>query len=586
MAVSIIHGDCLAVLPTLEAGSFHACVTDAPYELNFMNRSWDRTGIAFRPETWAAVLRVLKPGGYLLAFGGTRTQHRLICAIEDAGFEIRDIILWHYGSGFPKSHNVTNQLLSMPPCCCKVAEISSHASVVDASKPAGFIGAGIGTEPRTMPMAGVSTDSASRLCLESGPVTLGRLATVQTGNEDLFGQDDPVMFGALGVAVGAEGNEVASIIRRVEAEPEALWDEVMGNETNAAAAIDARAIPSDDRSCARLPEPTLIAPSTTAPCGVAATSEARRVINGHAGSGAVDSALKVTPKFAGADAAGEAFVAPSHAAENSMSRQALEVCSTCGGRIGHVPEGLGTALKPATEIICVARKPLSESTVAANCLRHGTGALNIDASRVGTVPRATHRRDGNRQGTHAAPGDWGKSTAHETNGASARWPANVCHDGSPEVMDAFARFGRTDSSAADAFKPMQRQDNNIFGRGLGTISPDNTYSDSGTVARFFYAAKAGQDERLDSKHPTIKPVALMEWLVRLVTPPGGRVLDPFCGTGSTLVACDRLGFDAVGIEQDAQTVADAHEKLRRMRARRMIGDADRAPVAPGQMTLL
>ena len=106
MTVSIIQGDCREVLAGLESDSFHACVTDAPYELNFMGRSWDRTGVAFRPETWAAVHRVLKPGGHLLAFGGTRTYHRLACAIEDAGFEVRDTIMWIYGSGFPKSLDV------------------------------------------------------------------------------------------------------------------------------------------------------------------------------------------------------------------------------------------------------------------------------------------------------------------------------------------------------------------------------------------------------------------------------------------------------------------------------------------------
>src|SRR3990167_8518058 len=141
MNIKIHHGDCLEVLATLEAESIDSCVTDPPYPLTsivksfgatsqsdetktserprkradgmarlsrgFMGKTWDGGDVAFRPETWAAVFRVLKPGAHLLAFGGTRGHHRMFCAIEDAGFEIRDCVLWLYGSGFPKSHNVS-----------------------------------------------------------------------------------------------------------------------------------------------------------------------------------------------------------------------------------------------------------------------------------------------------------------------------------------------------------------------------------------------------------------------------------------------------------------------------------------------
>ena len=102
----ILEGSMLDILPTLEENSFDSCITDPPYELNFMGKGWDRSGIAFRKETWEQVYRVLKPGAYLCAFGGSRTFHRIACAIEDAGFEIRDTIMWLYGSGFPKSFNV------------------------------------------------------------------------------------------------------------------------------------------------------------------------------------------------------------------------------------------------------------------------------------------------------------------------------------------------------------------------------------------------------------------------------------------------------------------------------------------------
>lgn len=108
--VTLMPGDCREVLATLPEASVDSVVCDPPYELGFMSRQWDRTGVANDVGMWAEVLRVLKPGGHLLAFSGTRTYHRMVCAIEDAGFEIRDQIAWCYGSGFPKSHDIAKAI--------------------------------------------------------------------------------------------------------------------------------------------------------------------------------------------------------------------------------------------------------------------------------------------------------------------------------------------------------------------------------------------------------------------------------------------------------------------------------------------
>lgn len=110
MTARILQGDCIEMMRTLAAASVDAVVTDPPYELGFMGKSWDSTGIAYRVETWAECLRVLKPGGHLLAFSGARTYHRMAVAIEDAGFAIRDQIMWLYGSGFPKSLDVSKAI--------------------------------------------------------------------------------------------------------------------------------------------------------------------------------------------------------------------------------------------------------------------------------------------------------------------------------------------------------------------------------------------------------------------------------------------------------------------------------------------
>jgi tRNA G10 N-methylase Trm11 len=107
---TLYNGDALEVLDTLEANSIDSVVTDPPYEIGFMNKGWDNTGVAFNVETWRKVLRVLKPGGHILAFNHSRTFHRMAVAIEDAGFEIRDTIMWLYGSGFPKSHDISKAI--------------------------------------------------------------------------------------------------------------------------------------------------------------------------------------------------------------------------------------------------------------------------------------------------------------------------------------------------------------------------------------------------------------------------------------------------------------------------------------------
>ena len=122
----LYQGSMLDMLDVIELNSIDAIVTDPPYELNFMNKGWDNSGIAFQKETWEKCLKVLKPGGYLLSFGGSRTFHRIACAIEDAGFEIRDTIMWLYGSGFPKSMNIGLAIDKKNGVESKVVGIKEH----------------------------------------------------------------------------------------------------------------------------------------------------------------------------------------------------------------------------------------------------------------------------------------------------------------------------------------------------------------------------------------------------------------------------------------------------------------------------
>jgi DNA modification methylase len=395
--VGLVHGDCMDVLRRLPADTVDSVVTDPPYHLTaikgngggFMGKAWDGGDIAFTVELWAAVLRVLKPGGHLVAFGGTRGYHRMACAIEDAGFEVRDSLCWLYGTGFPKSHDVSK---------------------------------------------------------------------------------------GIDKAAGAER-------------------EVIGEGHAGTSALGAQ----------------------------------RRVDTGYRPQLQDNSSYQVT--IPATDAAREW-------------------------------QGWGTALKPAFEPIVLARKPLSESTVAANVLRWRTGALNIDGCRVETDETiiATRIALGSSSGgvynAATTPGVYKQN-------AAGRWPANVCHDGSAEVVNAFP--GTAPSKASErGLRPISQH------RGCAgetpNINPDSGgvrgHTDAGgSAARFFYSSKASKADRAGSKHPTIKPISLMAWLARLVTPPGGLVLDPFAGSGTTGVACEQEGLRSILIEREAEYIADIRRRF-------------------------
>jgi site-specific DNA-methyltransferase (adenine-specific) len=223
--------------------------------------------------------------------------------------------------------------------------------------------------------------------------------------------------------------------------------------------------------------------------------------------------------------------------------------------------GWGTALKPALEPITVARKPLV-GTVAANVLEHGTGALNIDACRVnpgeavpgggGLKGGATSRHEGWQRPAHVA------NEATQPHNAG-RWPANLIHDGSDEVLAAFPQANGQQGSVSGA-EPSSKTAN-AFGEFAGR-APSDPRGDTGSAARFFYCAKASKKDRGEgNKHPTVKPTDLMAYLCRLVTPPDGVVLDPFMGSGSTGKAAQREGFRFIGIERDPQYFAIARARL-------------------------
>lgn len=375
----VLHeGDSRHVLSAMADASIDAIVSDPPYGLAFMGKHWDAADtVAFDPAFWRECLRVVKPGSHVVAFGGTRTYHRLVCAIEDAGFEIRDQLAWLFGSGFPKSMDVSKAM-------DRAAGVEHSSDYISAAA------------------------------------------------NKIFGKGKGKAAGVIRVA-GAN----------------------------------------------------LSAPAVT-------------------------------------DAAREW-------------------------------QGWGTALKPAHEPIVLARKPLI-GTVAANVLAHGTGAINVDGCRVETNEVLSF---GSRcLGDGIKYGKCTPSTEGIQN-ALGRFPANVVHDGSDEVVGVFPATGPAKASVRDPNGTMGYHGGASGLPGVVMGHDDN----GGSAARFFYSAKADADDRIASKHPTVKPVDLMQWLVRLVTPKGGVVLDPFAGTGTTGEAAWREGMRAVLIEREAEYQADIARRM-------------------------
>jgi len=221
--------------------------------------------------------------------------------------------------------------------------------------------------------------------------------------------------------------------------------------------------------------------------------------------------------------------------------------------------GWGTALKPAMEPITVARKPL-DGTVAENVLAHGTGAINVDGCRVATTGEGrTREGEASRDRRYTDEGSTNFAATPGPRGGdpAGRWPANLIHDGSDEVVGLFPQT--TSGSGQRRPKPTENRAAYMAGWPANGYERDG---DSGSAARFFYCAKASKAERGEgNNHPTVKPLALMRYLCRLVTPPGGVVLDPFAGSGTTLMAALCEDFRVIGIERDEGYAAIARARV-------------------------
>ena len=492
---TIIHGDCLEELKKLEDNSVDAVITDPPYGLSntkpaqvadvlkawvtgdtvsvpakrggFMGKDWD--SFVPPPAVWAECMRVLKPGGHMAVFAGARTQDLMGLSIRLAGFEIRDTLGWVYGSGFPKSMDISKAVDKG-----QGKNRQRQLEFTEWMRSTGITAREINEATETN-MGGHYLAAASQPAIATA---------------DLFDKLRPLL------------PEVPERIERLVAERTGIeWTDYVKRE----------------------------------------------VVGKSSHKSGIGNATRGHYTVGGTKAEAYNITAPSTSEAQRW-------------------DGWGTALKPAIEPIILARKPL-DGTVANNVLAHGVGGLNIDACRVGT----TGARNNGRKKDSDIYGDFGACDRVEYN--KGRFPANVLLD-----EHAAKEMDKQSGNAGGGFG-VRGKGGSTYANGQGfanTLAETGQtvgYGDSGGASRFFpvfkYQAKAPKRERpvieredgSKIQHPTVKPLALLEWLVELITPPNGVVLDPFAGSGTTLQAARNKGFNAIGIEQDQDYIELIEQRL-------------------------
>jgi DNA modification methylase len=595
----IIQGNALA-LPLADE-SVSAIVCDPPYGLSFMGREWDRgvPGVPF----WTEAMRVAKPGAHLLAFGGTRTYHRLTCAIEDAGWEIRDCLMWVYGSGFPKSHDVSKAIDREAGEEREVVGIKKNDQPTATDVYGGFAGDGrrdtVITTPAT-PKAAQWEGWGTALKPAVEYIVMAQKPLDLRGHcVKLAHRIGECVCQLQSNASTAGSCSASSPPGRGAASDSALWPAVPRFSTPA----DLFAAMDTLRSGMALPSSLNTALSWLDILG--ATWTAANTFTTETATGLTTdlkilncSPSPITPEGIIEAGSGISGIGSSAAlAANIFSVVGAKLASTLT-RSAHGPatsSGGGLVLRPDWRPIILARKPFRGS-VAQNVLAHGCGALNIDGCRIETDETWEHGDPGFvASGRRGVFFDETKGMNLNNSGRSpssplGRWPANLLHDGSDEVLAGFPETGKSSGGSGEASQNPQ-MDGHTVGWMTGIRANMGGLGDSGSAARYFYCAKASRAERdaglhgfgatnvndgratsMDTPyqrgdtqrrniHPTVKPVSLMRYLIRLVTPPGGIVLDNFAGSGTTGCGCAVEGVDFVGVELAPEHVAIAERRI-------------------------
>jgi DNA modification methylase len=597
--MKLLLGDCKEKLKELEDNSIDAIVTDPPYGLSFMGKKWDYDVPSI--DIWKECLRVLKPGGYLLSFAGTRTQHRMAVNIEDAGFEIRDMIAWVYGSGFPKSLNIGKAVDKiqgndrevsgkyvapdgkerggMPNNLMDIAnnqegdrkehEITKGTSQWEgwgtALKPA-VESITVALKPfNTVPYCDIIEREVKELLCQLQQLAKTVVKSSKSNQADTKGELDIAQWSVEEYTSIQEGLSVLMGMLQLESERTLSlnivlsWLSILGEvlKLESKSTIEMKISLITELRTLNSLEWGNISQSI-----IQAKDSQINIQNADV--------LTVIGLFIGLELKLKAIQEP-FVVENAILREREKTFA------------------PNLSPIIMSRKPLSEKTVAQNCLKWGVGGINIDECRVEVKDGDQKTRGGMTGNKSGRVGymvkDENSTFISKIDDTTGRFPANFIHDGSDEVVGLFPQT----KSGGGNKNSVNNQEDSFLGTGFGGTGTKTDWKiDSGSASRFFYCAKASKRERnigcegLEKKvgvgnfmaeakwindprspnggyeaapskpqsnsHPTVKPIALMEYLVKLVSREGQVILDPFMGSGTTGMACKKLNREFVGIE--------------------------------------
>jgi DNA modification methylase len=584
----VVNRDCLEGMRELEENSVDAIVTDPPYGISMMGKDWDK-GVPGVPY-WQEALRVAKPGAHLLACGGPRTHHRLMVAIEDAGWELRDCCMWVFGGGFPKSLDVGKAIDKAagaerkvigprvtPDGRCRTLEPSGMQA--RAAARAALHGGGI--RRREEWVIAPATEAAKQwdgwgtglkpayeivilaqkpdLSWSEGGVIIRSLIDLEAKLWSLL----PASVAEKNFRLNlAEHDAVCGSVQWNAQEKSYIQDDLLGQmdmwQSVSVMTLCLSTVMSWRRTLAENLTDTSMFITKTGSDPIIDWRTLRLCV------------LALTPHYIIQDAiaTGGSWQHASPAVKflNAVcqSISATRTLSAVGPVILKEHTSLqgrgGQGLSPNYEPVILARKPL-DGTVAETVLKWGCGGLNIDGCRIGTSRPPTNpnpnkfKKWKELDGCQRSP-----SNNPDLDTSKGRWPANLLID--EVAADLLDQQSGTLKSGANPARRGSAKFQTCYGefKGQETCTPMRG-ANSGGASRFFYCSKASKKERSGSLHPTVKPLDLMRYLCRLVTPPGGLILDPFLGSGTTAVAAVHEGFHYLGFEINPTYCADAERRI-------------------------
>jgi len=655
----VYEGDCIEVMKQFKDNTFDAIVTDPPYCLStskrfgnsnweneqykseelkkggsvftrnikgFMGKEWDND-VAFKIEIWKECFRVLKHGGHLLAFGGTRTYHRLVCAIEDSGFEIRDMISWIYGSGFPKSLNIGKQIDKMGAKDIswfgkwlrewreKENITQKEIAKLFLSKTGGLTGCVANWE---LGLNIPTPEQFSRICEkfnlpfesieEAEREVIGKKKTNLTvmqkiGDTNISGEVDITVpatpeakqWEGWGTAMKPSHEDIVVAQKPLNTIPSLLYDikcqlnllvknvekslklnqadpkeEMLSSvQRDAQKKNDSKEVMDICQSKTEQESGYLntmllwqnyleeiskeMNKSTTLMENEMTTD--LKILNSLLGQVIQENIIHQQKSQANGLTANASLV------ENNLKSVLIKsrLLNITSVQENVISGGNNLNLSPNCEPIVVARKPLSEKNVALNVLKWGTGGINIDESRIGTEDECRRIVGGFIANSKIYRNDEKyKINTMKTNISKGRFPANIILDETIKLPEGNQRFFYVaKSSKGERNYGCEEMRESQVNDGRNKL-PDNAFQRGVTFRK--------------NVHPTVKPVSLMEYLIKLVTKEGALVLDPFIGSGTTAIACYKTHRDFIGIEKEKEYIKIANARIKIFTDQKKLGD--------------